>query len=212
MWELDHKEGWERKNWCFWTVVLGKTLESSLDCKELKPVNSKGNKPWIFIGRTDAEAEAPILWPPDGKTWLIGKDLHARKESRQEEKGMTEDEMSGWHHWLNGHEFEQVPEDGEGQGSLMCCSPWGCKESDITEQLNTNKIIETHHLLGKKDKNMNIGSEILCLAFLFFSSRDCLVSQQQQLRWVDWLLGSSVPLPQGLTTSRLNSAKDMWGE
>ena len=212
MWELDHKEGWESKNWCFWTVVLGKTLESPLDCKELKPVNSKGNKPWIFIGRTDAEAEAPILWPPDGKNWLIGKDLHARKDSRQEKKGMTEDEMSGWHHWLNGHEYEQVPEDGEGQGSLMCCSPWGCKESDITEWLNNNKIIETHHLLGKKDKNMNIGSEILCLAFLFFSSPDCLVSQERQLRWVDWLFGPSVPLPQGLTTSRLNSAKDMWGE
>jgi len=108
MWELDHKESWELKYWCFWTVVLEKTLESPLDCKEIKPVNPKGNQSWIFIGRTDAGAEAPILWPPDTKNWLMWKDSDAGKDWRQEEKGMTEDEMVGWHHWLGGHEFSKL--------------------------------------------------------------------------------------------------------
>ena len=104
MLELDHKQSWALKNWCFWTVVLEKPLESPLDCKEIKLVNSKGNNPWIFIGRTGAKA--PILWPPDEKSWLIGKDSDAGRDWGQEEKGMTEDEMVGWHHWLYGHEFE----------------------------------------------------------------------------------------------------------
>ena len=136
MWELDNKKCWVLKNWCFWTVVLKKTLESPLDCKEIKPVNPKGNESWIFIGRTDAEAEAPILWPHDAKNWLIGKVRDAGKDWGQEEKGMTEDEMVGWHHWLNGHEFEQAPVVGYGQGSLACCSPWGVKELDITGRMN----------------------------------------------------------------------------
>ena len=130
MWELDHKEGWAPKNGCFWTVVLEKTLESPLDNKEIKPVNPKGNQSWIFIGRTDAEAEASTLWPPDVKNWLIGKDPDVGKDWRQEEKGTTEDEMVGWHHWLDGHEFEQAPRDGVGQRNLACCSPWGRKESE----------------------------------------------------------------------------------
>ena len=125
MWELDHKEGWALKNWCFQTVVLEKTFESPSACKEIKPVNPQGNQPWIVIGRTDVEAEAPILWPPDAKNWLIGKNPDAGKDWRQEEKWMTEDEMVGWCHWLNGHEFEQTPGDSEGQESLVCCSPWG---------------------------------------------------------------------------------------
>ena len=128
MWELDHKEGWAPKNWCFWTVVLEKTLESPLDCKEIKPVNSIGNQSWLFIGRTDAEAETPIPWPPDVKSSLIGKDPNAGKDWGQEEKRATEDEMVGWHHQLNGHEFEQTPGDIEGQRSLACCSSQGCKE------------------------------------------------------------------------------------
>ena len=139
MWELDHKESRALKNWCFWTMVLEKTLESCLDCKEIKPVHPKGNQSRIFIGRTDAETEAPILWPPDVKSQLIGKDPDAGKDWRQEENRTTEDEMVGWHHQLNGHEFEQVLGDGEGQGGLPCCSPWGHKESDMTEQLNNNK-------------------------------------------------------------------------
>ena len=116
MWELDHKEGWAPKNWWFWTVVLEKTLESPLDCNDIKQVNPKRNQPWIFIGRTDAEV--PILWPPDAKSWYIRKDPDAGEDWRQEEKGMTEDEMVGWHHWLDGHEFEQTLGDGEGPGSL----------------------------------------------------------------------------------------------
>ena len=134
MWELDHKENWAPKNWCFWTVVLEKTLESPLDSKEIKPVNPEGNQSWIFIGRTDAEAEAPLLWPPDVKSQLIGKDPDTGKDWGQEEKGETEYEMVGWYHWLKGHEFEETPGDGEGQGSLACCSPWGYKESDMIEQ------------------------------------------------------------------------------
>ena len=130
IWELDHKESWVLNNWCFWTVVLEKTLECPLDCKEIKPVNLKGNQSWIFIGRTDAEA--PILCPPDVKSQLIGKDPDAGKDWRQEKKGAAEDEMVGWHHRLNGHEFEQALGDGEGQGGLACCSPWVCKELDMT--------------------------------------------------------------------------------
>ena len=106
MWELEYKESWVLKNWCFWTVVLEKTLESPLDCKEIKPVNPKGNQSWIFNGRTDAEAETPILWPPDEKSWLTGKDSDAGRDWGQEEKGTTKDEMVGWHHQLNRHEFE----------------------------------------------------------------------------------------------------------
>ena len=138
MWELDHKESWAPKSWCFWTVALEKTLESSLDCKEIKPVNPKGSQSCIFIRRTDVEAEAPIFWPPDVKNRLIGKDPHAGKGWRQEEKGTTEDEMVGWHHQFNGREFEQTMGDGEGQDSLGCCGPWGRKESDTTEWLNKN--------------------------------------------------------------------------
>ena len=106
MWELNYKESWAPKNWCFWTVVLEKTLDSLLDCKEIQPVHPKGDQSWVFIGRTDVEAEMPILWPPDAKSWLLGKDPEAGKDWRQEEKGTTEDEMAGWHHQLNGHEFE----------------------------------------------------------------------------------------------------------
>ena len=138
MWELVHKESWVPKNWCFQTMVLvlEKTLESPLNCKEIKPVNPKGNQSWIFTGRTDAEAEAPIVWLPDEKSQLIRKDPNAGKDWRQEEKGTTEDEMVGWHHWLNGDEFEQALGVGVGQGSLACCSPWGLKKLDTTEQLN----------------------------------------------------------------------------
>ena len=125
------------KNWCFWTVVL-KTLESPLDCKEIQSVHPKRNQSWIVIGRTDAEAETPVLWSPDAKNWLIWKDPDAGKDWRHEEKGTTEDEMVGWLHWLNGHEFGV----GDGQGSLAWCSPWNHKESDMTEQLNWTELKE----------------------------------------------------------------------
>ena len=147
MWEFDYKESWVLKNWCFWTVVLEKTLESPSDCKEIQPVHPKGNQSWIFIGRTDAEAETPILWPtdakiwligkdPDAKNWLIGKDPDAGKDWRWEENGMTEDEMVGWHHRVDGQESEQAPGDGDRPESLACSSSWGCKQSDMTEWLN----------------------------------------------------------------------------
>ena len=141
IWELSHKEVWALRNWSFWAVVLEKTLESPLDCKDIQPVHPKGNQSWKFIGRTDAEPEALILWPPDVKNWLIGKDPSAGKGWRQEEKGTTEDEMAGWHHSLSGHEFEQAPGD-EGQGSLACCSPWGHRERDATEWLNNSHFID----------------------------------------------------------------------
>ena len=122
-----YKESWVLENWCFWTVVLEKTPESPLDCKEIQPVHPKGNQCWIYIGRTDAEAETPVLWPPDVKNWHIGRDPNAGKDWRWEEKGTTEDEMAGWHHRLDGHEFEQALGVGDGQGSLVCCSPWVAK-------------------------------------------------------------------------------------
>ena len=143
MWELDHKEERVLKNCCFQAVVLEQTLKSPLDSKEIKPLNHKGNQPWIFIGRTDAEAGVPMLWPPNAKSWLIGKDPNAGKDWGQQKKGATEGEMVGWHHQLNEHEFEQTPRDGDWQGSLACCSPWGHKELYTTEQLNNktkNKV------------------------------------------------------------------------
>ena len=139
MWELDCS--WVLKNWCFWIVVLEKTLKGPLDCYKVKPVIPKGNQSWIFIGKTDTKAEAPILGPPDAKNWLIGKDPDAGKDWRQDKKGTTEDEMVGWHHRLNGHECEQVVGVDDGQGSLVCCSPWSHKESDMTEWLNCTELI-----------------------------------------------------------------------
>ena len=136
MWELDYSEGWAPKNWCFWTVMLEKTLESLLECKEIQPVHPKGGQSCVFIGRTDAKAETPVLWPPRVKSWLIGKDTDAGRDWRQEEKRTTEDEMAGWHHRFNGHEFEWTPGIGDGQGGLACCDSCGCKESDTTERLN----------------------------------------------------------------------------
>ena len=135
MWELDYKESWVPKNWCFWTVVLEKTLESPLDCKEIWPVNPKGDQSWVFVGRTDVEAATPILWPPDVKSWLIWKDPNAGRDWGQE-KGMTEDKMAGWHHRLNVCEFEWTLGVGDGQGSLVWCGLWGLKELDTTEWMN----------------------------------------------------------------------------
>ena len=136
MWELDCEEGWVPKNWCFWTVMLEKTLENPLNWKEIQPAHPKGNQSWVFIGRTDNEAKVPLLWPPDAKNWLTGKDPDAGKDWRQEENGMTENEVVGWHHQLNRHEFEQALGVVDGQKSLVCCSPWGHKESGMTEWLN----------------------------------------------------------------------------
>ena len=147
MWELNCEEGWGLKNWCFWTVVLEKTLESTLDCKEVQPVHPKGDQSWVFIGRTDAKAETPVLWPPHANSWLIWKDPDAGRDWEQE-KGMTEDEMAGWHHWLDGHDFEWTPGVGDGQGGLVCCGSWGPKELDMTERLSWTEMND--------DKSINI--------------------------------------------------------
>ena len=150
MWELDCEEGWAWKNWCFWTVMLEKTLERPLDCKEIQPVHSEVDQPWVFFGRNDVKAEAPVLWPPHAKSWLIGKDSDAGRDWGLE-KGTTEDEMAGWHHWLDGHEFGWTLGVGNGQEGLACCDSWGRKESDTTEQLNwteTNNIFVHISLLS----------------------------------------------------------------
>ena len=142
--ELDCEESWAPQSWCFWTVVLEKTLESPLDCKEIQPVHSEGDQHWVFIERIYAEAETPILWLPHAKSWLIGKDPDAGRDWGQGEKGTTEDEMAGWHHQLNGHEFGWTPGVGDGQGDLACRDSWGRKESDTTERLKWTEL--NHHL------------------------------------------------------------------
>ena len=138
MWELDCEESWAPKNWCFWTVVLEKTLESLLDCKAIHPVHPKGDQPWVFFGRNNAKAETPVLWPPHEKSWLTGKDSDAGRDWGQEEKGMTEDEMAGWHHRLNGREFGWTPGVGEGHGGLACCNSMGSQRvgHDWATELN----------------------------------------------------------------------------
>ena len=141
MWELDYKESWVQKNWCFWTVVLEKTVESPLDSKEIQPVHPKRDQYWVFIGRTYFKAETPIIWPSDAKNWLIWKDPDAGKDWEQEEKGTTEDEMAGWHHWLDGRESEWTLGVGDGQGGLVCCDSWGHKESDMTERWNWTELV-----------------------------------------------------------------------
>ena len=150
MWELNCEEGWAPKNWCFWTVVLEKTLESLLDFKEIQPVHSEGDQPWDFFGRNDAKAETPVLWPPHTMSWLIGKDSDAGRDWRQKEKGRTEYEIAGWHHWLDGCESGWTLGVGDGQGGLTCCDSWGPKESDTTEQVNWTEILK------KKPKPWNV--------------------------------------------------------
>ena len=138
MWELDCEESWVSKNWCFWTLVLEKTLESPLNCREIQPVHPKGYQSWVFFGRAYAKAETPILWPPHVKSWLIGKDSDAGRDWGQE-KRITEDEMAGWHHWLGRYEFEWTLGVGDRQGGLGCCNSWGHRKLDTTEWLNWTK-------------------------------------------------------------------------
>ena len=193
MWDLDHKEDWASKNLYFWTVVL-ETLESPLDSNEIKPVNTNGNQSWIFIGRTDAKAEAPILWPPDVKNWLIGKDPDAGKDWRQEEKGMIKDEMVEWHHQLNGYEFEQAPGVGDGQGSLECYSPWGHKELDTIETLNWTELnCHQQNFNGMKMtklwllKKYHFNNEIICYIIYnkkyLFDFHPCFWHRAFKTRW-----------------------------
>ena len=169
MWELGYKESWALKNWCFLTVVLEKTLENPFDWKEIKPVKPKGNQYWLFIGRADAEAETPILWPPDAKSWLIGKDSDAGRDWGQEEKGTTEDEMAGWHHGLDGCDSEWTLGDGDGQGGLKCHNSWGRKESDTTERLNWTELRGSKGL-GGSGSVRNTGSFMEIFSLRFFSA------------------------------------------
>ena len=186
MWELDHKDNWVSKNWCFWNVVLEKTLESPLDCKVIKPVNPKGNQFWIFTGRTDTGAEVPIFWLLDVKNWLFGKDLDAGKDWRREEKGMPEDETVGWYHQLDGHDFEQTSGVGDRQESLACCSPW-------TRRVGRNWATELNWLLVKL---LSFSSTILfiymcvcvCVYIYIYMLRIPRKRKDQvtMLSWVTW--------------------------
>ena len=181
MWELDYKESWGLKNWCFWTVVLEKTLESSLDHKEIQSVNPKGNQSWAIIGRTDAKAETLMLWPPHVKSWLIGKDPDTGKDWWQEENGTTEDDMVGWHHRLNGHEFEKTLGVGDGQGGLTCCSPWGCKESETTEWLNLTELGQAlleDQISEEVNNTLNLVIKSFVFFFLTFSRVLCVLIAQ----------------------------------
>ena len=157
MWELDCEEGWALKNWCFWTVVLEKTLESPVDCKEMQPVHSEGDQPWDFFGGNDAKAETPVFWPPHVKSWLTGKDSDAGRDWEQEEKVTPEDEMAGWHHWLDGLESEWTPGVGDGLGGLACCDSWGRKESDTTERLNWLTDCSYHRRHSGKESAYDTG-------------------------------------------------------
>ena len=214
MWELDCEEGWALKNWCFWTVVLEKTLESPLDCKEIQPVHSE-DQPWDFFGRNDAKMETPVLWPPHVKSWLIGKDFDDGRDWGQEEKGTTEDRMAGWHHWLDGREFGWTLGVGDGQGGLVCFDSWGCKESDTTERLNWTEL----NWIGLVSKPVEDrwedrveASDLVAVVCIFFQrvplqrSLNCIsdlasIRLQNSLFWTlhlgsTWKL--SVPMTQGL--------------
>ena len=181
MWELDCEEGWVPKNWCFWTVVLEKTLESPLDCKGIQPVHPN-DQSWVFIGGPDVETETPVLWPPDAKNWLFWKDPIAGKDWRQEEKGTAEDEVVGRHHWLNGYEFEQTPGDREGQGSLVWCSPCGhrVRNNLATEKQHTIPYTSLQHLPNRRlffllDCKLHKGrNHVLCSSWEPFCLAQCL--------------------------------------
>ena len=164
MWELDYKESWAPKTWCFWTVVFEKTLESALVRKEVKPVHPKGNQSWIVIGRINAEAETPTLWPPDAKNWFIEKDPDAGKDWRQEERATTEDEMVGCHHQLDGQESQHTLGVDDGQESLACFSRWGSKESDITEWLNWTELYRIFPTWGLNPGLPNCRRILYCLS------------------------------------------------
>ena len=182
------EESWVPKNWCFWTVVLEKTLENPLDCKEIQPVHPKGDQSWVFVGRTDAKAETPVLWPSHVKSWLIGKDSDAGRDWGQEEKGMTEDEVAGWHHQLDGREFEWTSGVGDGQGGLACCNSWGRKESDATERLNWTESCDLIAYLGilwrhiKKERERK-GGRNRTFGNYYFIKDSTSVIHETKLKW-----------------------------
>ena len=169
MWELDYKESRVLKNWCFWTMVLEKTLKSPLDCKEIQLVHSKGNQSWVFIGRTDVEAGTPIFWLPDVKSWLIWKDPDAGKDWGQEEKGMTEHEMGRWHHWLNGHEFGWTPGVGDGQGDLVCCGSCGPGRPGVLRFMQSQRVGHDWVTELRATSKLHMLPNICLLAYYFFN-------------------------------------------
>ena len=189
MWELAHKESWVQKNWFFWTVVLEKTLESPLDYKDIQPFHSEGDQPWDFFGRNDAKAETPVLCPPHVKSWLIGKDPDAGRDWGQEEKGTTEDEMAGWHHWLDGREFDWTPRVGDGQGGQACCDSWGHKELDTTERLNWTELgresvdpcVQWCNFFGSTQRT------IICLANLGAPMSSDIPAAQGRMKVTPWI-------------------------
>ena len=187
MWELDYKESWVPNNWYFWTVVLEKTLESPLDSKEIQPVHPKGDQSWVFIGRTDAKAETPMFWPPDSKNWLIGEDPDAGENWGQEEKGTTEDKIVGWHHRLNGHGFGWTLGVGDGQGSLVCCSPWICKELDMTERMNWTELRQWGLYQANTLTNMCLHLKRVVRNFIVMLQKGC--DQFVDILLIGWLLG-----------------------
>ena len=183
---LDCEESWAPKNWCFWTVVLEKTFESPLDCKETQPVHSEGDQPWDFFGRNDAEAETPVLWAPHAKSWLIGKDPDAGRDWGQEGKGTPEDEMAGWHHWLDGHESECTSGVDDGQGGLAHCNSWGCKESDTTERLNWTEL---NHYCGNHFMmyaNQIIMMNTLNLHSVMYQLYNKITGRKNHWFWIGW--------------------------
>ena len=202
MWELDCEESWALKNWCFWTVVLEKTLESPLDCKEVQSVHPKGDQSWVFIGRTDAEAETPILWLFHEKNWLIEKDSDAGKDWGQEEKGTTEDEMPGCHYQLDGQEFEWTPGVGDGQGGLVCWDSWGRKDSDTTERLNWTEltVLEIMRPSWLKSQVFTVHCEVFSLALF----RLCLFACPQMVASTSFSLLWNLDLPSLLKSALTN--------
>ena len=198
MWELGHEEGWVLKNWCFWTVVLEKTLESPLDGKEIQP---KGDQPWIFTGRSGAEA--PVFWSFDMKSQLIGKIPDPKKDWGQKEKRVSEDEMAGWHHWWNGHAFGQTLGDGEGQRGLVCCSPWGAKSwTQLTRQLNNNHLAPSSALWWPRHRAEEHRKGGLCIRQEpgIWGKRGC---RQKQV--FSWPFPLFIPFPSSTTRSCVNS-------
>ena len=199
MWELDCEESWMLKNWCFWTVLLEKTLESPLDCTEIQPVHSEGDQPWVFFGRNDARAETPVLWPPHAKNWLIGKDSDAGRYWGQEEKGMTEDKMAEWHHRLHGREFEWTPGVCDGQGGLACCNSWDHKESDTIKRLNWTKLNWHYNSLQFSAEVALMGERKASLKIFNFVQALCRVPSHDQRRACSSSLSQEDPSSKPLT-------------
>ena len=217
MWELDCEESWAQKNWCFWTVVLDKTLESPLNCKGIQPVHLKGNQSWVFIGGTDVETEAPTIWPPDAKSWVIWQDPDAWKDWGQE-KGTREDEMVGRYHWLDGHGFGWALVVGDGEGGPACCASWGHEESDTTEWLNWTELNWTL-VFRRSNKVTSLALKLLiwCLQQMwsvwecwYLTSMSCILGPSHFIKAInDWLHVIQVAILPGYQMDEKHPWKDV---